>query len=106
MRRPLTTIAGIVLLCALGGCARVDGLPRQSGMAERCARFMTEAYPGGDIKITASGAAPTSLTTIVAKVEGVREDLPPHAPGPGRLAVECRFDSGVLTGFRWTKGPM
>jgi hypothetical protein len=24
---------------------------------------------------------------------------------PRDLAVECRFDENVLTGFRWTAGP-
>ena len=74
-------------------------------MAERCANFMTKAYPGAAIEITKSEAAAESLTTIVAKVEGVRTDLPPHAPQPRFLAVECRFENGVLTGFHWTKGP-
>lgn len=92
--------------CSLGGCAAVGGLAPQGGMAERCARLMTEAYPGAGFKITKSEAAATSLTTIVAKVEAVRTDLPPHATLPHRLAVECRYDNSVLTGFRWTKGPI
>jgi hypothetical protein len=31
--------------------------------------------------------------------------LPPGAPLPQDLAVECRFDENILTGFRWTAGP-
>jgi hypothetical protein len=75
------------------------------GMAERCADLMHQADPGAKIDITSSSAAATSITTIVAHVEGVRTDLPPHGPLPRHLAVECRFDDNVLTGFRWTKGP-
>lgn len=74
-------------------------------MAERCANFMTRAYPDAAIDITKREAVAESLTTIAAKVEGVRTDLPPHAPLPRFVAVECRFENGVLTGFRWTKGP-
>jgi hypothetical protein len=74
-------------------------------MADRCADIMKAAYPGVDIDITKREAAATSITTIVARVEGVRSDIPPHGPLP-RLAVECRFDDSILTGFRWTTGPL
>ncbi len=74
-------------------------------MAERCADLMRQADPGAAIDITRSSAAATSITTIVARVEGVRTDLKPHGPLPRHLAVECRFDGGILSGFRWTKGP-
>jgi len=66
---------------------------------------MRRAYPSAAIDITKSEATATSLTTIVAKAEGVRTDLPPGAPAPPGLAVECRFDENILTGFRWTAGP-
>jgi hypothetical protein len=76
------------------------------GMADRCADIMQRAYPGADIDITKREAAATSITTIVAHVEGVRSDIPPHGPLPRKLAVECRFDDSILTGFRWTTGPL
>ena len=75
-------------------------------MADRCAEIMKAAYPGADIDITKRGAAATGITTIVADVEGVRRDMPPHGPLPRNLAVECRFDHSILTGFRWTAGPL
>ena len=74
-------------------------------MAERCADIMRRAYPSAAIDITKTEAAATSLTTIVATAEGVRTDVPPGAPPPQNLAVECRFDENILTGFRWTAGP-
>jgi hypothetical protein len=46
-------------------------------MADRCADIMQLAYPGVDIDITKREAAATSITTIVAHVEGVRSDIPP-----------------------------
>jgi hypothetical protein len=79
--------------------------PRDVGLAERCAEIMRRAYPSAAIDITKTEATATSLTTIVAKAEGVRTDLPPGAPLPQDLAVECRFDENILTGFRWTAGP-
>ena len=90
------------LVAAGAGCS----LAPSGGMAERCARIMKEAYPGGDIAITKSEAAATSLTTIIADVEGVRGDLPAGATLPRHLAVQCRFDDSILTGFRWTAGPL
>ena len=74
-------------------------------MAERCADLMQRADPGADIDITGSGAAATSITAILAHAEGVRRDLPPNAPVARHLAVECRFEGDILTGFKWTKGP-
>ena len=48
----------------------VYGLARQVMIKRR-------AYPGATIDITNSEASATSLTTIVAKAEGTRTDLPP-----------------------------
>lgn len=100
--------ASVALLLAIlsavaAGCSRI---PRDIGLAERCADFMRRAYPSATIDVTNSAASATSLTTIMAQAEGVRTDLPPDAPQPRELAVECSFDENILTGFRWTKGPM
>jgi hypothetical protein len=105
MRRRGFEIPILALACCLAGCAAAARFGPESGMAERCADFMTKAYPSAAIDIIKSEAAAQSLTTIAAKVEGMRTDLPPHAPLPRLVAVECRFENGVLTGFRWTKGP-
>ena len=105
MRRRASDVPVLALACVLAGCGPAARFAPQGGMAERCADFMTKAYPGAAIDIIKSEAAAQSLTTIAAKVEGVRTDLPPEAPLPRSVAVECRFENGVLTGFRWTKGP-
>jgi hypothetical protein len=94
--------AAAALVAAGAGCS----VAPSGGMADRCARIMKEAYPGGDIAITNSEAAATSLTTILAHVEGMRHDLPAGGPVPRHLAVECRFDDSILTRFRWTAGPL
>jgi len=91
-----------VVTCSLApGCS----IPRDVGAAERCADVMRRAYPSAALDITKSEASATGLTTIIARVEGARTDTPPDSPLPRDLAVECRFDENVLTGFRWTAGP-
>ena len=97
-----TAGAGLCLVGALvTGCAGV----RDIGLAERCAEIMQLAFPSSAIEIGKSDAAATSLTTIVAHVEGTRTDMPAGGPLVRDLAVECRFDNNILTSFRWTAGP-
>jgi hypothetical protein len=100
-RQASTALLCVALCSVVAACA----VPRDLGLAERCADIMRRAYPSAAIDITKSEATATSLTTIIAKAEGVRADVPPGAPVPHDLAVECRFDENVLTGFRWTAGP-
>jgi hypothetical protein len=101
IRRAVATVAGGLLCIALAAC----GLVPQGGMADRCADLMVAAYPNADITITKREAAATGLTTIVAHVEGDRTNLPANARIARHLAVECKFDNNILTGFRWTAGP-
>jgi hypothetical protein len=67
---------------------------------------MQRAFPSAAIEIGKSEASATSLTTIIARVDGFRSDMPPEGPLAHDLAVECRFDDNILTGFRWTAGPL
>ena len=100
--RQASTVLLCVAFCSVGaGCS----ISRDVGLAERCADIMRRAYPSAAIDITKTEASPTNLTTIIAKAEGLRTDLPADAPLPRDLAVECRFDENVLTGFSWTAGP-
>ncbi|HZB91812.1 MAG TPA: hypothetical protein VE397_10245 [Stellaceae bacterium] len=102
--------AGIafLLFCSLGlpGC----GVQlRDKSLLERCGDLMQQAYPDADIEVThkALVSRPTeSLGTVIAQVEGERPKLPKDTGLPRDVAAECRFDDGVLTGFRWTKGPL
>ena len=98
--------ASIALLCVpLCSVVVACAIPRNIGFAERCGDIMRRAYPNAAIDITKSESSATSLTTIVAKAEGVRTDLPADSPLLHDLAVECRFDENILTGFRWAAGP-
>lgn len=94
-------ILGLVC-CLAAGC----GVTRDVGLAGRCADIMQRAFPSATIEIGKSEASATSLTTIEARVEGARSDMPPEGPLAHDLAVECRFDDNILTAFRWTKGPL
>jgi len=66
---------------------------------------MQRAFPSASIEVGKSDASATGLTTIVAHVEGTRTDMPAGGSLTRDLAVECRFDDNILTGFRWTAGP-
>ena len=101
--RPGLSAIALGLVCFIGvGC----GVSRDVGLAGRCADIMQRAFPSADIQIGKSEASATGLTTIVARVEGVRGDMPPDGPLTRELAVECQFDNNILTGFRWTAGPL
>jgi hypothetical protein len=96
-----------VLTSALLGSVLVScGITRDVGLAGRCADIMQRAFPSATIEIGKSEASATSLTTIVARVEGIRSDMPLEGPLARDLAVECQFDNNILTGFRWTTGPI
>ena len=94
-------------LAALAGCGvRI----REESLTDRCADVMRQAFPGGGVKITKEEALPAAPTASIARftaaVEGVRERLPEGSPLRRDVAVECNFDDSILTGFRWTKGPL
>jgi hypothetical protein len=100
----------------LAGCgsglsdAEVGGIElHQQSLLDRCGQFMRAAFPGGNIKVTKTAMVPQateSIATIVASAEGLRRDLPKETVLARDVAVECRFDDNILTGFRWTKGPL
>jgi len=103
MRRP--GLAAALAATVLGaGCSTLAGLHDQS-LAGRCAAIMQQSYPGADIKIGKEEAAALSITDVRATVAAERTDLPKGARMARDLAVECRFHSGILVGFRWTRGP-
>jgi hypothetical protein len=93
----------------LAGCSSLKSI-REASLLDRCADLMQQAFPGGNIRITKKEQlteAPTqSVATVVVAVEGVRRKLPENSPLLRNLAVECRFNEGILTSFRWTAGPL
>lgn len=97
------------LLAAAGALLAGCGF-REPSLADRCGEMMLQAFPDGDIEVTGKRAAadPTAptRTVIITQVEGIRTSLPQGALARRDIAVECRFDNGILTGFRWTAGPL
>ena len=107
LRRDFPSIA-MLCLAALGlaGCGT---RLREASPLDRCADLMQQAFPGGGIKPTKKEAADEttpSITTVVARIEGERRNVPAGGVPLREVAVECRFENGILTGFRWTKGPL
>jgi hypothetical protein len=98
----------MAILIALAGCD-LGGL-REVSFPDRCARMMTEAYPGGGgIAVTGQTTAldknAVTTPTMVVTVRGTRAAVPSGGFVVQDVAVECRFENGVLTSFRWTAGP-
>jgi hypothetical protein len=106
MRAQSGIAALAALLPAVAGC----GAPiREESLTERCGAAMVGAFPGGDIEIAkgeVSAEPQASLATQVVTVEGARQRVAPGGVPLREVAVECRFDQGILTGFRWTRGPL
>src|SRR5215469_9929636 len=102
--------SAIAVLClsalALAGC----GLQlREESLLDRCAELMQAAFPGGDIKTTKKEVAnetTPSIAALVVVVEGERRKVPADGVPLREVAAECRFENNILTGFRWTKGPL
>ncbi len=89
----------------LAGC----GL-REASLSDRCGELMQDAFPGGRIKVTKAEVTPdpagTSVSSMVAAVSGVRKNVAEGNVLARDVAVECRFEDDILTGFRWTAGPL
>jgi hypothetical protein len=104
------TILFLALALAACGIERPD-IIRNTGLGDRCADYLRLSYPGAKIQVTLqhTGVATTEsgkLGLLVVDVEGVRPDIP--ATGgflANGVAARCRFENGILTQFRWTKGP-
>jgi hypothetical protein len=113
-RRRAAAIAAVAWGGLLSGCGLMPehfmpghfNIPHSVSFADRCADVMKAAFPDADIAIDKSESQGTGIDTIVARVEGTRADMPEGGPLAHDLAVECTFDHNILSGFRWTKGPL
>ena len=106
--------AGLALgfALSLAGCSRMSqlGFDAQSSfgsvsLADRCADFMHRAFPDSPIEVSDSHVA-TAMNGATVTVDATRTTVPAGSAYARDVAVECRFENGVLTGFRWTKGPL
>jgi hypothetical protein len=99
-------IAAVGMLAGCNFTQRVAGAinPDFVSLADRCAEVTRLALPTGDIEITNRTSENQGVSSLVARVEGVRRDLPVEGSQPRDVATECQFTNTVLTGFKWTKG--
>jgi hypothetical protein len=103
--------AALALLLALAACGGIDlKKVQEESLSDRCGDAMLQAFPGGEIEVkgqqTMAAEPQQSLATVRIIVEGTRKKLPPGSQVLRDVAVECRFDQGILTAIRWTKGPL
>ena len=103
-------LSGVLL--ALAGCSRMSTLSFDTKLAvgsvslvDRCTDFMYRAYPETTIDVGGSHVASDAESSTVT-VEGVRSNVPASSSYARNIAAECRFEGGILTGFRWTAGPV
>lgn len=112
--RPLhrfLAVAGTLL--ALAGCS--GGLSELGfdtkeavgsvSLVDRCSDFMHRAYPQEGITVSGTHVATNDENAIVT-VNATRSGVPANATYSRDIGVECRFEGGILTGFRWTAGPV
>ena len=111
-RRILGFTVAAGALFAVASCSRMSEIGFDTQMAlgsvstvDRCSDFMRRAFPNGDIDVVGSHVD-TSMENTLVTVQGVRNSVPANSPYARSVAVECRFEGGVLAGFRWTAGPI
>ena len=100
------------LTLGVAGCSSMSqlGFDAQStfgsvSLTDRCADFMHRAFPDSPIEVSDSHVdAAMNLATVT--IAATRTTVPADSAYTRDIAVECRFENGVLTGFRWTKGPL
>ena|SRR5690242_18126094 len=103
--RGLAVAASLLLGLLLSAC----GLRDQS-LSERCGQAMQDAFPGGKIKVTKAEVTAdpqgASVTSMIAKISGQRQNVAEGDVVARDVAAECHFQDNILTGFRWTQGPL
>lgn len=117
MMRMLPSLALLAGAAAtLAGCDTLHGIDRpaivrNTGLGDSCADFMRASYPGAQfaMKVIHVDVAKTEnggLALMIVDVQATRTDLEQSGGFLAKdIAARCRFQNGILTQFRWTKGP-
>jgi hypothetical protein len=100
-------------LLALAGCNGMSEVGFDTkmtlgsvSMVDRCSDFMMRAFPHSFIDVVNSHVDTDSQNALVT-VQGKRGDVPANSTAyTQNVAVECHFESGILTSFRWINGPL
>lgn len=119
MKRTILTISALATLgLSTTACqtfkdinnARPD-IVRNTGYGDRCADYLRFSYPGAKIDVTiqhvdVANTQSGGLGLMIVDIEATRPDIPETGGFLAKtIAARCRFQNGVLTEFRWTKGP-
>ena len=111
-RRATMALALSCSVLALTGCERAKTLGFETqtivgsvSTADRCADIMRRAFPGAGFDVT-DRRATVDGDNATAIVTATRDAVPPNGPYARDVGAECRFENGILTGFRWTAGPV
>jgi hypothetical protein len=108
--RFLPAVGALLALAGCSGGLSQLGFDAKSAVGsvsyiDRCSDFMHRAYPDEGITITATHMT-TDAQAETVTVDGNRSGVPATSAYAREVAVECRFQTGILTGFRWTAGPL
>lgn len=100
------------LAAGLAGCSGMSqlGFDAKStfgsvSLTDRCTDFMHRAFPDSPIEVRDSHID-AAMNRATVTIDATRDTVPADSAYARDIAVECRFENGVLTGFRWTKGPL
>jgi hypothetical protein len=115
------SVAAIFFLLLLTGCGMWDSTRNTAGdtmfstqlaigsasYMDRCIDIMKRAYSSAHIEITNKriGIGP-NMDMAIVDVQGTRNDVSAGGRMPRDIAAQCRFESGVITDFHWTAGPL
>lgn len=105
------TVLAFALL-ALASCERLSnlGFDTQSAfgsvsLADRCIDVMHRAYPNAELDV-ADRRVRVEGNAAIATITAARNGVPAKGPYARDIGVECRFESNILTSFRWIAGPV
>lgn len=75
------------------------------GFADRCVDFMNRAFPDAGFDVTDRRVDVEGNDATIA-IAATRKSVPANGTYAREVGAECRFENGILTGFRWTTGPL
>jgi hypothetical protein len=111
-QRTMRLLAPCFCALMLASCQRMStlGFDTQSAfgsvsLAERCVDIMRRAFPEGGFDVTNRRVKVEGNAATVG-IAATRSAVPANGLYAREVGVECRFENGVLTGFRWTAGPV
>lgn len=74
-------------------------------LADRCVDVMRRAFPNAGFDITDRRVKVDGNAATIG-IAAARSAVPANGLYTREVGAECRFESGILTGFRWTAGPV